>query len=391
MCGIGAVFAREPLQNIKKIIALMAEKLRHRGPDYQGIFVDQDLRVGLSHARLSIVDLSPQGNQPIPNETEDFWLVCNGEIYNHGEIRKKLQARGHSFRSRSDSEVILHLYEEYGTDLLQYLHGMYAFVLYDSVKKVLFCARDRLGKKPFVYSQNREGVAIASEIPAVRCFPDVDTSVDPVALGLYLLRNVRHIPDPWTFFKGIHRLMPGHAMIVENGAVKKIWRYWHPDFEQQETTPEKLREAFDRAVSTRMVADVDVGALLSGGVDSSGIVQAMVSQGAKRIKTYAMGLNKDDEELSRARQMAGLLGTDHKEYYFEPDRQFNQLETILKIYGEPIMLMPLLYTLELCEHIRDDGIKVVLSGHGADELYYGYSGHNPLALVQLYYHLCRAF
>lgn len=170
-------------------------------------------------------------------------------------------------------------------------------------------------------------------------------------------------------------------MIVRDGVVQKIWRYWHPDFAVRETSVEEVLEAFDQAVAMRRVADVEVGALLSGGVDSSGIVQAMVTQGSKEVRTYAMGRDKDDEELKRARRMARLLGTDHKEFYFDADRQHGQFEMLLRLYGEPIMLLPLLYAYELYQQIRDDGIRVVMTGHGADELFYGYSGHNNLAFI----------
>jgi asparagine synthase (glutamine-hydrolysing) len=381
MCGIGALFTKLPLESIGEIGLAIAKQQYHRGPDYQATYVAPHSRVALSHDRLSIIDLSPLGNQPMTNEDHTVWLVCNGEIYNHGDLRKQLQTRGHHFSSYSDCEVILHLYEEYGYDLVGHLHGMFAFVVYDATSDLLFCARDRLGKKPLVYAETAAGVAIASEIPAVRCMPMVDTSIDPVALGLYLLRNTRHIPDPWTFYHGIRRLNPGHAMVVEEGRIRRIWRYWHPIFTTRHTTVEEVREAFDRAVAVRMVADVEVGALLSGGVDSSGIVQAMVSQGTSRVRTYAMGRDENDEELLRARYMARLLGTEHQEFYFDPHRQHEQFIELLRLYGEPIMLLPLLYTYELCQRIRDDGLRVVMAGHGADELFYGYGGHNDLALL----------
>lgn len=384
MCGIAALSVREPDPGLQEIALMMARQQRHRGPDLQASYGAPDQRVALGHARLSIVDLSALGNQPMANETEDVWVVCNGEIYNHVELRGALQAKGHRFRSGSDTEVLLHLYEERGTDLLEELHGMFAFALYDSTRNLLFCARDRLGKKPLVYAQTAAGVALASEIPAVLMFPGVDTTRDPVALGLYLLRNLRHIPDPWTLYRGMRRLLPGHAMTIRDGVVEKIWRYWNPDFAVRESSPEELRTAFDRAVDMRRVADVEVAALLSGGVDSSGIVHAMRALGTDRLRTYAMGRDADDEELLRARAMADRLGTDHKEYTFDPDRQYTQFEELLRLYGEPIMVLPLTFAYELCQHIRDDGIRVVMTGHGADELFYGYSGNNSLALLSAF-------
>src|SRR5579884_871399 len=351
MCGIAALSTGEPFPCLEEIALAMARKQRHRGPDLQAAYLAPSGCAALGHARLSIVDLSPLGNQPMTNETGDLWLACNGEIYNHRALRRELEAKGHRFASQSDCEVILHLYEEVGTDLPGRLHGMFAFVLYDAQQDTLFCARDRLGKKPLVYAQTPRGLALASEIPAVRLFPGVDTSPDPVALGLYLLRNLRHIPDPWTFYTGIRRLPPGHAMQISRGQIQKLWRYWHPDFTIQPTSTQALLDAFDQAVALRRVADVEVGALLSGGVDSSAIVQAMTAQGSKGVRTYALGRDKDDEELARARQMAALLGTQHREFIFDASRQHQQLEHLLGLYGEPIMLLPLTYAYELCEHI----------------------------------------
>lgn len=381
MCGIGAIFTRQPDESIEQTTLAMMRQQRHRGPDLQSAYMAPNRRAALGHARLSIVDLSALANQPMSNEAGDIWLACNGEIYNHRALRSRLEARGHVFRSHSDCETILHLYEEHGVELMDHLHGMYAFFLYDETKDLMLCARDRLGKKPIVYAQTATGVALASEIPAVRLFPGVDDSIDPIALGLYLLRNMRHIPDPWTLYNGIRRLPPGHAMIVRAGQVERIWRYWHPDFAPRPTTVEELRATFDRAVDMRRMADVEVGALLSGGVDSSGIVQSMVALGSKNLRTYAMGRDADDEEIHRARAMAERLGTCHREFFFDPERQHSQMEELLQIYGEPIMVLPLAFAYELCQHIRDDGIRVVMTGHGADEIYYGYGGNNNLALL----------
>lgn len=359
----------------------MADLQRHRGPDYQGIYTHPRNCVALSHARLSINDLAPQGNQPMSNEDGTLWLICNGEIYNHKSLRAELEKVGHQFKSHSDSEVILHLYEEHGEGLMDRLRGMFAFVLYDSRREIFLCARDRLGKKPFVYAENEWGFSAASEIPALKNLPGVDVAIDPAALGLYLLRNLRHVPDPWTLYRGLRRLNPGHAMIVRAGRIEKIWRYWRPDFAVRPVSNEELLSVFDETVALRKEADVEVGALLSGGVDSSAVVQAMVAQGAKGVRTYAMGRDKDDDELPRARQMAALLGVRHKEFYFHPERQHEQFLELLKIYGEPIMLLPLVFAYELCLNIRADGLKAVITGHGADELFYGYSGHNNQALI----------
>ena len=381
MCGIAAISLADPDPALGTAVREITARQRHRGPDFEDVLVSRDGRVALGHNRLSIIDLSARGNQPIANEDESLWLVFNGEIYNHDELRRALRQKGHSFRSRTDCEVILHLYEDHGTELVHRLKGMFAFALYDSRKGAVFCARDRLGKKPLVYARTSAGVAVASEIPALRRFPGIDTTVDEAALGLYLLRNLRHIPEPWSLYRGIRRLEPGHAMEIRGGEIVRVWRYWRPSFEPRPATVDSVRAALDQAVALRRVADVEVAALLSGGVDSSAVVQAMIAQGSAEVHTYALGRDKDDEELLRARRMAAYLGTRHKEFYFDPERQHDHMERLLAVHGEPIMLLPLLHTYELCHRIRDDGIKVVMAGHGADEVFYGYDGHNDLALI----------
>ena len=381
MCGIGGVFTREPLPDIDNAVQFMARVQSHRGPDLQATFITPDRRSALSHDRLSIVDLSPAADQPLTDETGALQLVCNGEIYNHRALRAELEAKGHRFRSHSDCEVILHLYQEHGEELLPKLRGMYAFILLDTVNHTVFAARDRLGKKPLVYAETDRGVAMASELPALRAFEGIDWSVSPESLGLFLLRNVRHIPDPMTFYRGVRRLNPGHAMTIARGRITRIWKYWHPEYKYDEPSIEQLLAVFDEAVALRRIADVEVAALLSGGVDSSAIVQATIAQGSKGIRTYAMGRDADDEELVRARRVAKLLGTDHREFYFDADREHAQYEELLAIHGEPIMLLPLAFAYELCRNIRADGIRVVLAGHGADETFYGYSGHENLAMI----------
>jgi asparagine synthase (glutamine-hydrolysing) len=252
---------------------------------------------------------------------------------------------------------------------------MFAFAIYDHADGSLFCARDRVGKKPFVYAQTPYGFTFASEIPAVRQVPGVDVTYDHDAIAAMMLHNLRHIPDPHTAYRGIKRLRAGHAMRIRSGTVEKTWRYWTPTPSGQPTTPKQLREVIEESVALRMRADVPVGALLSGGVDSSAIVGLMRHHTSSPIHTYALGFDKDDEDLRRARLMASILGTKHKEFYFDPEEQWAIFQKLLKIYGEPIMLLPLVHTYALCNAIRDDGIKVVMSGNGADELFYGYTGH----------------
>jgi asparagine synthase (glutamine-hydrolysing) len=331
--------------------------------------------VGLCHNRLAILDLSPAGAQPMQSGDGRFVVVYNGEIYNYKEIRTLLVSRGARFRSESDTEVLIEAYRTWGEDMLLRLRGMFAFAIYDTASNTLFCARDRVGKKPFVYATTPHGFAFGSEIPALRAMPGVDLTIDQSALAAMLLHNLRHIPDPYTAHKGIQRLRPGHAMTIRNGEIDRVWRYWKPEPSAEPITTENLRAILEDAVRLRMRADVPVGALLSGGVDSSAIVGMMRKHTDAPIHTYALGFDSQDEDLRRARIMAERHGTIHKEYYFDPDEQWAIFRKLLKIYGEPIMLLPLVHTYSLCRAIRDDGIKVVMSGNGADELFYGYLGH----------------
>lgn len=381
MCGIGAVIGFEasghdPVALAEGLVACLA----HRGPDASRVQVAAS-GVVLAHARLSIIDLSAAGTQPLGNEDGTVWVVCNGEIYNHEALREELIVRGHRFSSRSDSEVLVHLWEEYGRRMLDRLSGMFAFVLVDARSGDILVARDRLGKKPVVYAATAHGVAIASEIPALRGIPGIDWSTDPEAVALYLLRNLRHIPDPWTMYRGVRRLPPGHAMLIRGGRIVEQWRYWHPVFAPRAMSPDDLLAQFDAAVRARLVADVEIGALLSGGVDSTAIIDSMRRQGATEIRTYALGRDADDEELVRARRMAEKFGTRHTEVWFDADRHHDHLELMLRRHGEPIMLLPLGHAYELFTHIRDDGLRVVMTGHGADEVFYGYDGHRRTATL----------
>lgn len=376
MCGIGGIVLRQSaVLEIRPILQRITEIQQHRGPDGQGIWLDSSEKVGLCHNRLAILDLSPFGAQPMQSSDGRYVITYNGEVYNYQELKKTLELKGAKFHSESDTEVIIEAYRAWGEGVLQRLRGMFAFAIYDTQTRALFCARDRVGKKPFVYAATPNGFAFASEIPAVRIMPNVDLTIDQSALGAMLLHNFRHIPDPYTAYKGIQRLRAGHAMIVRGGAIERSWRYWEPQPSTEKITSENLRLVLEDSVRMRMRADVPVGALLSGGVDSSAIVGMMRKYTDTPIHTYALGFDQKDEDLRRARIMAKQLGTKHKEFYFNPDEQWEIFQNLLKIYGEPIMLLPLVHTYALCRAIRNDGIKVVMSGNGADELFYGYTGH----------------
>jgi len=378
VCAIAGISYYSPPGNAGTVLDIMSRCLTHRGPDDHGQYILENGNAGVAHRRLSIIDLSEQARQPLLNEDATLALVCNGEIYNHLELRRELEAKGHHFHSHSDSEVILHLYEEIGERMVSKIRGMFAFVLLDTRTGDLFCARDPLGKKPLYYATSNQCIAVASEIPALHNVPGIDFSTDADAVGLFLLRNVRHIPDPWTIYKGIRSLPPGHTMKVSNGRVERLERYWRPSFTPQATTRGDVLEVLDRAVARRCVADVEIGALLSGGVDSTAIVDSLNRQGASNIRTYAFGLNHDDEELVRARRSANMLGTRHNEIYFDADRQHDLFDELLGKHGQPIMALPLTHAMMLFEAIHADGLKVVMAGHGADEVFYGYDGAQNL-------------
>lgn len=376
MCGIGGIYLKAAGElSLGPYLQRMLDIQRHRGPDSDGLWLTEDQHLGLCHNRLAILDLTESGNQPLHSADNRFVIVFNGEIYNHKELRSDLEFMGAVFRSHTDTEVLVEAYRFWGEDMLQKLRGMFAFGIYDRERKNLFCARDRVGKKPFVYAQTTGAFIFASEIPAVKQVKGVNKDYDHAAIAAMLLHNLRHIPDPHTAYLGIKKLRPGHAMVVRDGQVQRTWRYWTPTPSTDLITPERLREILQESVKLRMQADVLVGALLSGGVDSSAIVALMQAQSRSPVHTYALGFNSDDEDLRRARLMAEQLGTRHREFYFEPEDQWRIFEKLIGIYGEPIMLLPLVHTYALTRAIQEDGIKVVLTGNGADELFFGYTGH----------------
>jgi len=376
MCGIGGMFLKLGIKlNSRALLQQVVNIQHHRGPDGNGVWMNANEQVGICHTRLAILDLTPSGVQPMHSIDGRFVITYNGEIYNYLELKKQLISKGVQFRSGSDTEVLIEAYRAWGEEMLLHLRGMFAFAIFDTVTNILFCARDRVGKKPFVYATTPNGFVFASEIPAVRIMPNVDLSIDQSALAAMLLHNFRHIPDPYTAYNGIKRMRSGHAMIVRDGVIERMWRYWEPQPSTEIITNENLRAVLEEAVRLRMRADVPVGALLSGGVDSSAIVGMMRNHTEAPIHTYALGFDRDDEDLRRASIMAKQLGTTHKEFFFDPDDQWSIFQGLLKLYGEPIMLLPLVHAYSLCRAIRDDGIKVVMSGNGADELFYGYTGH----------------
>lgn len=382
MCGINAIFSKSK-SDLRKKVASMNSLLHLRGPDGEGMLIDGN--VALGHTRLSIIDLSERASQPMSNEDGTVWVVFNGEIYNFGELRKELEFSGHHFSSDSDTEVLLHLYEEKGTGMMETLRGMFAFVIYDSKKNELFVARDRMGQKPVLYAVVPDGIYISSEIkPIVDNTPELDLEIDLEALGTYFLHNFRHIPEPMTIYKGVRKLPAASYMVIKDGKVSEIVSYWNPTFKKKkhQDPTKKLSKILHESIKLREISDVEISCLLSGGLDSSCITSIVSGDENGGLKTFSFGFDESDPELLRARKVSALFKTKHKEFVFDPD-YLSLMDKLVDYYGEPIYLPPLVYSAVLFKKIRESGIKVTLTGHGADELFFGYNGSNRL--MQLSY------
>jgi asparagine synthase (glutamine-hydrolysing) len=370
MCGICGEFNylnQAPVN--EQLIKDMCGVLHHRGPDEEGRYING--HIGLGHCRLSIIDLAG-GRQPMSNEDQSCWIVFNGEIYNFQQLRQELQSRGHKFRTHSDTEVILHLYEEHGTACVKLLRGMFAFALWDERCNSLFLARDRLGQKPLVYAQTTHGLIFASEIKSLLRHPDITPEVDLVALHHYL--TYQYVPSPYTMFRGIHKLPPAHTLVCQQGGTT-IERYWELRFRyarlsQQEYMEESLR-LLAEATRLRLISDVPLGAFLSGGIDSSAVVAMMARLSTGPVKTFSIGFEEESfNELEHARTVARHFGTEHHEFVVKTDA----LEVLPKLiwhYNEPFAdpsAIPSYYVAKMArQHVT-----VALNGDAGDEGFAGY-------------------
>lgn len=378
MCGItGKIsFSNQPVK--ARDLERLTTALAHRGPDDAGTYLSPEKRVGLGHRRLSIIDISPLGHQPM-SYANRYWIVFNGEIYNYAEQRELLENKGYRFISHTDTEVLLALYAEYGKECLKYLRGMFAFAIYDSQAQTLFCARDRLGKKPFKYFYNDRVFIFASELKAILTQPEYHKEPDFLAIHHYL--TLQYCPAPYTGFKNIHKLEAAHYLWVDirRGSVEKK-RYWQLDYSHPEQRPEAEWQAMimaklDEAVRLRLVADVPVGAFLSGGVDSSAIVALMSHASAKPIKTFSIGFaERTFSELPYAKEIADRFQTDHTEFIVKPSA-IDILPTLIKSYEEPYADSSALPTYYLSKLARQH-VTVALNGDGGDENFAGYSRYN---------------
>ncbi len=373
MCGIyGIADLRRNSPPKEELLARMGKLLIHRGPDDEGLFVGSGVALGMR--RLSIIDLSG-GHQPIANEDKTVWVVCNGEIYNYQELRAELEKQGHVFRCESDTEVIVHLYEEHGPSLFERLRGMFAIALWDANHSRLVLARDRLGKKPLYICRESHRVVFASEMKAILEVDGISRELNPQALREYLALG--YVPAPWTLLEGIEKLLPGHSMIVEKGGMR-CEQYWDVpqtviEDRSEEEWIERVREKLLESVRIRLVSDVPLGAFLSGGIDSSSIVAAMAQMTNQPVKTYSIGFEGEDRfynELPYAGVVARAFGTDHHEIVVRPDVA-KLLPKLIWYMDEPIADSALITTF-LVSRLAAQSVKVILSGVGGDELFGGY-------------------
>jgi asparagine synthase (glutamine-hydrolysing) len=372
VCGIaGKVSVRGAVE--PALIEGMCDLMVHRGPDAAGIHRADGVTLGIR--RLRIIDLET-GDQPIYNEDRSIAVVLNGEIYNFRELRRDLERRGHSFATKGDTEVIAHLYEEKGRALVGELHGMFAFALWDARQRRLLLARDRVGKKPLFYAERDGWLSFASELRALMVDDEITREVDLSSIDCYLAYG--YIPAPWSIWRGVRKLPPAHTLLWESGQAD-LRRYWFLDYSQKRDEDplelaEELRRRMGSAVRRRMIADVPVGALLSGGVDSSIVVAEMAGASSQPVRTFSIGFEQDEyNELPRARTIAERFSTDHHEFVVTPDAT-ELIPKLVRHYGEPYADSSALPSFYLAELTRQH-VTVALNGDGGDESFAGYRRH----------------
>jgi asparagine synthase (glutamine-hydrolysing) len=390
MCGIAGIIHSDPYLPVKsETIERMCDAIAHRGPDGFGKYLNG--HVGIGMRRLSIIDLET-GQQPICNEDETLWIVFNGEIYNYRQLREELKVKGHQFRTTSDTEVIVHLYEEFGENCVQRLRGMFAFAIWDARRKALILARDPVGIKPLYYAIIPEGLIFASEIKALLTQPKVSREIDPVAVAEYFTHLC--VPGDLSIFRAVRKLPPAHVLVYESGRVR-LHRYWYlrpqPDYGRtNKDWIEQLQVRLQEAVRSHMVADVPVGAFLSGGLDSGAIVALMASASAEPIRTFTVGFSTDAgrfDEREPARAVAERYGTAHQECILAAD-VVDILPRIVRAFDEPFADSSAIPNWLVCQETARH-VKVALSGLGGDELFGGYERYVGLQWGELYQRVPR--
>ena len=375
MCGIAGIFryddgdASEPVS--ESLLREMCDRMAYRGPDDAGVFSEGP--VGLGHRRLSILDLSELGHQPMASRDGGLWIVFNGEIYNFKSLRSDLIEKGYSFRSDCDTEVLLCLYQAYGENCVEYLRGMFAFAIWDSSRQSLFMARDRIGKKPLFYYDDGRRIVFASEIKAILADSAVAPALNYQALSDYF--QYLYVPDPKTIYRNIHKLPPAHCLRCSESGIR-TWSYWTPsfasgDFRNMDEAAERLLEILEESVRLRMISDVPLGAFLSGGIDSSGVVALMARQQDRPVTTCSIGFDSEPfDEIRFARIVARQFATDHHEFTVK-ERSESILSDLAYWFDEPFADASAVPTYFVSKLARQR-VTVALSGDGGDENFAGY-------------------
>ena len=382
MCGITGFVRNDGKLVDEALLARMNEAIRHRGPDEDGFYVNGS--VGMAMRRLAIIDLKG-GQQPIHNRDRTAWIVFNGEIYNYLELREKLEKLGHTFYTHSDTEAIVHAYDQYGFDCPKHLRGMFAFAIWNERDQELFLARDRVGKKPLLYSLVNGQLIFASEFSALLLHPDVSRDIEPEALDYYL--SFMCIPAPLTAYRAIRKLEPGHWLRWRKGEIE-VQRYWQPDFTKklaidEEEAGERTVDVLRDAVRVRLMSEVPLGAFLSGGIDSSAVVALMAQESSERVKTFSIGFDEQDfSELHHARRIAEHVGADHHEFIVRPDA-VEVLPMLVEHYGEPYADSSAVPTYYVAKETRKH-VTVALNGDGGDESFAGYERYAAMELSEKY-------
>ncbi len=383
MCGIVGFVNNSGNAVERGVLEAMNGAILHRGPDEDGFFVREN--VGLAMRRLAIIDLA-SGQQPIFTPDRTKCIVFNGEIYNYQELREGLIARGHTLKTKSDTEAVLHLYDEYGPNCLQHLRGMFAIAIWDDVEKTLFLARDRVGKKPILYSHQSNGDLIfGSEFQALLKHPSVSREVDYNAIDSYL--SYICVPAPQTAFKAIRKLEPGHWLRWKAGEIE-TQRYWLPDFSKkikisEEEAIEETTRILRESTKLRMISEVPLGAFLSGGVDSSAVVALMAQESSTPVKTFSIGFEDEDfSELKYAKKVAEHVGAEYNEFIVRPNAT-EILPTLVDHYGEPYADSSALPTYYVSRETRQH-VTVALNGDGGDESFAGYERYMAMQVAELY-------
>ncbi len=390
MCGIVGFVNAHKKEAAREILEKMNAAIIHRGPDEDGFFVKDS--VALAMRRLAIIDLAG-GQQPIFNHDKSKTIVFNGEIYNFQELREDLEKRGHKFYTNSDTEAIIHLYDEFGADCVQHLRGMFAFAIWDETDKSLFIARDRVGKKPVLYSHQPNGDLIfGSEFTALLAHPSISREVDFEAIDSYL--SFLCVPAPQTAFKQIRKLEPAHWLRWKDGKIETK-RYWSPDFSNKIKISES--EAIDEttriireSTKMRMISEVPLGAFLSGGVDSSTIVALMAQESEKPVKTFSIGFEEQDfSELKYAKIVANHVGAEYNEFIVKPNA-LEVLPTLVEHYGEPYADSSAIPTYYVSKETRKF-VTVALNGDGGDESFAGYERYAAMKIAEIYHRFPKIF